>query len=68
MQVTVRDGDLEGAIRILKRKNGFERLIMDMKRHEFHQTRAERRKAKDRAALKRILNKARRSHEFGSEF
>ena len=59
ISVVVRNNDLEGALTVFRKKSGVERLVVDSRRHEFHLSRTERRRIKDRQSLKRILKKTR---------
>ena len=58
IEIEVRGGNIEGAIRVLKKK--FERFKVDLKRHEFHLSKSARRRLKDQTALKRLKRKERR--------
>jgi ribosomal protein S21 len=53
MEVVVRNGNIERAIVDLKRKVLCSGLLRELKRSAFFETRSQRRKRKDRMALKR---------------
>jgi ribosomal protein S21 len=60
--VKVRNGDITAALRIFKKKVNDEGILRDLKKHECHYTKSQKRKIKHKEALKRI-NKAKRLEE-----
>jgi len=60
--VLVQNNDITEAIRQLKRKIQRNGLQKDMKRHEYHLSRSERRKEKDAEALKRLRKRERKNY------
>jgi ribosomal protein S21 len=58
--VTVRGDDISGAIRRLRIKVERSGLKAEMKRHEYHRTRSERKKEKARIARKKSKQRERR--------
>ena len=60
--VKVRNNDVGKAITILKRKINDEGVLRDLRKHEFHQTKSQKRRVKHKEAVKR-LNKIKRLKE-----
>jgi len=60
--VLVKKNNITEAIRQLKRKIQKNGLLRDMKRHEYHLSRSERRKEKNHEALKRLRKRERRNY------
>lgn len=65
MLIKVRNNDVGKAITILKRKMNDEGVMRDLRKHEFHQTRSQKRRVKHKEAIKR-LNKIKRLKELHS--
>ncbi len=66
MTVTVRNNDVNGALRVLKKKLMNEGLFQELRERSFHQTRGEkRRKAKAAGKRRYERNIAKRKQELG---
>jgi small subunit ribosomal protein S21 len=65
MLIRVRNNDIDRALIKLKRKMNDEGILRDLKKHEFHQTKSQKRRVKHKEALKR-MNKVKRIKEFNS--
>jgi len=62
MLIRVRNNDVGKAITQMKRRMNDEGILRDLKKHEFHLTRSQKRKVKHKEAVKR-LNKLKRLKE-----
>ena len=62
MFIKVRNGDIGRAITQMKRKMNDEGILRDLKKHEYHLTKTQKRRVKHKEALKR-LNKIKRLKE-----
>ena len=60
IEVLVREGNLEDALRKFKKRVSFSGLLKELKRTSFHETRTQRRKVKDRIALRRLKRNQRK--------
>lgn len=60
--IKVRNNDVGRAITMLKRKMNDEGVLRDLKKHDFHQTKSQKRRLKHKEAVKR-LNKIKRLKE-----
>jgi small subunit ribosomal protein S21 len=65
MFIKVRNNDMDRALMKLKRKMNDEGILRDLKKHEFHMTKSQKRRLKHKEAVKR-LNKLKRIKEFNS--
>lgn len=54
LKVTVRDGNVEAALRVLKKKVKKANLIQEIKDREFYQTRNEKRRIAKNKAIRRV--------------
>lgn len=52
--IKVRNNDIMGALRILKKKMNDEGVLTDLKKHEYYRSPSLKRREKHKAALKRI--------------
>lgn len=64
--VRVRNNDVNTALKILKRKVNDEGILKDLKKHEYHLSKAQKKRLKHKEALKRF-NKTKRLEEQFSE-
>jgi small subunit ribosomal protein S21 len=66
MTVTVRNNDVNGALRVLKKKLMNEGLFQELRERSFHQTRGEKRRKAKAAGKRRYERKiAKRKQELG---
>lgn len=63
MKVTVRDNDVNGAIKVLVKKMQREGLLKDMRRTEFFEKPSERRVRESREAIRRERKRQRKAIE-----
>lgn len=63
MKVTVRDNDVNGAIKVLVKKMQREGLLKDMRRTEFFEKPSERRVRESREAIRRERKRQRKAFE-----
>jgi small subunit ribosomal protein S21 len=66
LEVKVRNNDVGMALKILKRKMIDEGILKDLKKHEYYLTKTQRRKEKDKEALKRLKKMKRIKEDFES--
>lgn len=65
MLIRVKNNDIERAITKLKRKMNEEGILRDLRKHEHHLTKSQKRRLKHKEAVKRI-NKLKRIKELNS--
>lgn len=62
--VRVRNNDVNGALKILKRKMIDDGLLRDLKKHEFYRSKAQKKRDKHKEAMKRVNKTKRLQEEF----
>ncbi len=67
MDIYVDDGNIEKALKVLKRYMQKEGVLKDVKRKSFYEKPSERERRKAREARKRRLKAERRSHRFAKD-
>ena len=65
MEITVIDGNVEKAIKVLKRKLQQEGLFREMKQRKFYEKPSIKRKRKEKEAQRRLRKKMRAIKKFG---
>tara|TARA_B100001564_G_scaffold338810_1_gene330962 strand:+ start:205 stop:501 length:297 start_codon:yes stop_codon:yes gene_type:complete len=63
LKVTVRDGNVDAALRVLKKKVKKANLIQEIKDREFYQTRNEKRRIAKNKAIRRVKRQRMREEE-----
>lgn len=63
LKVTVRDGNVDAALRVLKKKVKKANLIQEIKDREFYQTRTEKRRIAKNKAIRRVKRQRMKEEE-----